>query len=237
MATYNGGKYIHTQLASILGQLSEDDEVVISDDGSTDNTLDIINSFRDKRIKVVHHERDLSLKDKKASSFYFTSYNFENAIRHATGDIVYLADQDDVWHDNRIAATIGLFDKYDIVCCNFSVIDKDNNIVELRHLKANPIRENLLLNVWKIPFKGCCMGIRMKALKQALPFPKACINHDTWIGCLLMHKGHKVKFVEKPLVDYRIHGSSVSPGIGKSHNRWWFKVAYRLRIIYQVLTY
>ena len=54
MATFNGEKYIYEQLKSILNQLKEKDEVIISDDGSLDNTLKIIKSFKDKRIKIYN---------------------------------------------------------------------------------------------------------------------------------------------------------------------------------------
>ena len=59
MATYNGERFIKEQIDSILPQLSEDDELIISDDGSTDRTLEIIASYKDKRIKVFHHHKNL----------------------------------------------------------------------------------------------------------------------------------------------------------------------------------
>ena len=91
IATYNGGKTIHTQLASILSQLGENDEVVISDDHSTDNTLDIIRAFNSPIVRIVEGPV-------KGSPIP----NFENALQHSKGDIIFLADQDDKWVENKV---------------------------------------------------------------------------------------------------------------------------------------
>ena len=91
IASYNGEKYIKEQLNSILCQLEERDEVIISDDSSTDNTVQIIESFKDKRIKIFREQK-----------FKSPIYNFENAISKATGDIIFLSDQDDIWHKAKV---------------------------------------------------------------------------------------------------------------------------------------
>ena len=82
MATYNGEKYIAEQIRSILPQLSEDDEVIVSDDGSSDATLDIVRSFNDPRIRIVQNELE-----------HGYTKNFENALNHANGDIIFISDQ------------------------------------------------------------------------------------------------------------------------------------------------
>ncbi len=234
LATYNGEDFIKKQLVSVLSQLKNDDEVIISDDGSTDSTLDIIYSLKDDRIKVLRHKKDVKLSHKYLSSFYYVSYNFENAIKYATGDVVYLCDQDDVWVKEKISHTLPYFEEYDLLMCNYSIIDATGRVIISKYLKSNPIGCNLLYNLWKIPFKGCCMAITRKALEKALPFPSNCIGHDLWIGLYLMHKGYKCKFVDEPLHLYRNHTSNVSPVIGKSDNGFFFKIWYRLRLLYQI---
>src|SRR6266702_1070934 len=92
MATHNGARYIRQQLETILFQLGPDDEVVVSDDSSTDETIAIIKSFADQRIRLFEN-----------NTFYSSIFNFENALRRATGDIIVLSDQDDIWLDNKIA--------------------------------------------------------------------------------------------------------------------------------------
>ena len=85
IATYNGGKYISKQIDSILNQLSDSDEVIVSDDGSKDDTLDIITAFHDKRIEVF-----------KNDGRHGVVPNFENALSKAKGDIIFFSDQDDI---------------------------------------------------------------------------------------------------------------------------------------------
>ena len=83
IATYNGEKYLAEQLDSILLQVSEEDELIISDDGSTDGTIDIIMSYHDNRVKVLHHISS------PGSSFVKATRNFENALLHAHGDYIF----------------------------------------------------------------------------------------------------------------------------------------------------
>ena len=90
MATYNGAKYIKEQLDSIIPQLREDDELIVSDDASKDDTLKIVESYNDPRIKIFHNEN------------HGVAHNFENAMREATGDLIYFADQDDVWLPGKL---------------------------------------------------------------------------------------------------------------------------------------
>ena len=79
IATYNGARYIAEQLASILKQLSAEDEVVVSDDGSTDGTIDIVRSLNDRRIRIVDGPRRHS-----------PTLNFERALRNAKGEYIFL---------------------------------------------------------------------------------------------------------------------------------------------------
>lgn len=237
VATYNGAKYIRRQLESILMQLKDTDEVVVSDDGSTDGTLDIVEGLHDARVKIFRHEKDRSLAGKYLCSFYFASYNFENAIRHATGDVIYLADQDDIWRPDRVAKTLPCLEKYDFLMCNYAIIDGNDRLVMDKYLTRNPIKDNLLWNLWKIPFRGCCMAFNRAALMRALPFPRNCINHDIWTGMLLMHKGYTCKYIDEPLHLYRDHTTNVSSVVGKSPNSLFFKIKYRLRFLLQVITF
>ncbi len=92
MATRNGEKYIKRQLESILIQLTPDDEVVISDDSSSDRTVNIIKGFSDHRIYLYEN-----------NTFFSPIFNIENALKKASGEIIVLSDQDDVWLDNKIA--------------------------------------------------------------------------------------------------------------------------------------
>ena len=123
IATYNGEKYIKEQLTSILSQIDIDDEVIISDDGSTDKTIEIINDINDSRIKLIK------------GGFRNFTFNFENAIRQAQGEYIFLADQDDVWLPNKYSTTLKTLQLYDLVCSDAIITDQDLNHIHLSFFK------------------------------------------------------------------------------------------------------
>ena len=119
MTTYNGENHIAEQLESILKQLNGNDELIISDDGSSDKTIEIINEFKDTRIRLF------------LNSFRNIILNFEFALSKATGSIIFLSDQDDIWYDNKVSELVKILKKYDLVYTNASVFNetKDNNVL------------------------------------------------------------------------------------------------------------
>ena len=121
MTSYNGEKYIEEQLKSILIQLSSKDEIVISDDGSKDDTCKVIKSLADQRIKLITNE----------SSHGFT-HNFENALRHANGDIIFLSDQDDIWKDNKVEVTLKVLKHCDLAISDCTTVNNNMEILQQR---------------------------------------------------------------------------------------------------------
>lgn len=234
MATYNGERFIKEQIDSILCQLSPDDELVISDDGSTDRTLEIIASYNDKRIKVLHHRKNPKLaKVKHSRNFYYATENFENALKEAKGDFIFLSDQDDVWLPEKKEKMISAMEESgaDCVMCNCQMIDSNGKKIEMNDVRQVQISNSVLRNLSTTPFLGCCMMIRKNALSYILPFPKKCIGHDLWIGTLCASL-KKFVFVPKILHQYRIHGDNVSPTVTKqSKNPLWFRITYRIKFI------
>ena len=235
IATYNGEKYIRLQLDSILKQLSLADEVIISDDGSKDATLDLVRSYNDSRIKIFNHEKKI-LKKSKVSSFMYATNNFENAISKASGDIIFLADQDDVWADNRVQIMKEALETNDFVLCNLSLINGEGKVIREKLYDENPVGKTFFSNLYLMPFRGCTMAFRKEALDLAMPFPNNCVCHDNWIGLCLSYKKKKFKYIDTPLHLYRTHSNNVSPVLEKSPNSLSFKIAYRLRFLRQIMT-
>lgn len=236
MATYNGEKYIRQQMDSILCQLGQDDEIIVSDDGSTDKTLDILKEINDPRIKIYSHHKDPKLMKMRSASFRLAAKNFEHAMKIAHGDFIYLADQDDIWLPNRVKMVQSLLWSYDLIMCNYSIINDDNEVLVEQYYEKSPVSRRFFLNLMRTPFLGCCMAFRRSVLSYCLPLPKACIGHDFWMGCLICKLG-SFKYIEKPLHLYRKHSNNVSPVITKSKNTFLFKILYRIKFVYDILVY
>ena len=116
LATFNGEKYLQQQIESILIQLGDNDELIISDDGSSDQTLNIIESFSDKRIHIFHNKMNHGFIG-----------NFENALRIATGDYIFLSDQDDVWSSDKLRISLQALEKADLIVHDAEMIDGMGN--------------------------------------------------------------------------------------------------------------
>ena len=223
IASYNGGNFIEAQIRSILEQVGIHDEVIVSDDGSTDNTRKLVSSIGDGRIRLIVNDGPHS-----------PVHNFENALRHAKGDYIFLADQDDVWLPGRVSEALQALATPGVECtvCNRIVIDRDGNTDNVLVLKEDftllPFHRILAHN----KYIGCCMAFSRRLLDTSLPFPPGLPMHDLWIG-LLAHKEHKVRFIPRPLVAYRRHGNNVTTG--KSPFSLAYRVGYRVRLYFQLI--
>jgi glycosyltransferase involved in cell wall biosynthesis len=232
MATYNGEKYLAEQVKSILEQLSKNDELVVSDDGSTDGTLEILESFKDSRIKVFHHDR-FEISGKGANNKYYSlTQNFFNSMQHAKGDYIFFSDQDDKWLPNRINSTLPLLEKYHLVICNVLVVDENLNKQFLWSDKFTFYR-GFLRNIIKQTAHGCTFAFTKKLKDLAMPIPKNVIGHDYFVR-ILAEKMNSVYFLEKELVLYRRHSNTVT-SIGSSKNSIFFMIKYRAIILYESL--
>lgn len=193
IATYNGEKYIAEQLRSILVQLRPDDEIIVSDDGSTDNTLNIVEAIGDERVKVLH------------SNCHNVKGNFVNALEHAQGDVIFLSDQDDVWLPGKYIRCVEELKKVDLVCTNSMMTDENLQVVNENFFSLYHSGRGILKNAFNNTYYGSCMAFRRTLLDAALPFPKTReIGHDIWLGLVAEMTG-TVAFIDTPYLLYRRH--------------------------------
>lgn len=225
MATYNGARFIKEQIDSILPQLGADDELIVSDDGSTDGTLEIIASYDDERIKVLHHQKAES--ESVYRNFRYVTENFENALQHASGDCIFLSDQDDVWLPNKVARCMELLETYGCVVHNYCKIDIDGKILEAQHFRKSPIHHSILMNILDNHFRGCCMAFKKELLQYALPISQKIIGHDYWLGTLAAYF-MSVHYEMQPLVQSRQYAESVS---AKRKTSIYYKLSFRLELL------
>lgn len=235
MATFNGAKYVAEQVASILPQLGAGDELVVSDDGSTDGTVEIVQNFGDPRIRILENRHRRS-----------AAGNFENALRNAGGDYIFLSDQDDVWLAGKVEAMLRALEGADLAIHDAIVTDGDLNPQGGSLMERTRFRRGYWHNLVRNGYSGCCMAFRRSLLEQILPFPRRIAMHDVWIGLVaeLGHRrsrraggeaGEKVAVVPSALILLRRHGANVSTATGKSTLSIVEKAKYRVYLLSQTL--
>ena len=225
LATYNGEKYIIEQLTSILVQLSDNDEVIISDDHSTDNAIPLIQSLNDPRVKIFINELGQGY-----------TRNFENAINNASGDIIFLSDQDDVWIENKVKLMSEKLLSHDLVISDALISDSNLTPTLGSHFKVHGTKSGFLNNWLKTRYIGACMAFRREMLSKLLPFPsqsKWCA-HDYWIANV-GELYYKVELIDTPLIKYRRHGHNASNGGEKSKNSLLHKMLVRIYTLFYLI--
>jgi len=225
MACFNGSQYIEDQINSILKQLSPEDELIISDDGSIDETNAIVESVDDSRIVYV--------KNHKVKGY---TGNFENALSLAKGDVIFLSDQDDIWHDGKVKMCIEALNYRDFIVTDARVVDDKLDVISPSYFQLRNTRFGFLNSLIRCRYLGCCYVFRRNVLVKSLPFPAnhKMLPHDLWLA-LMAEFFFKVKYLSIPLIDYRRHSLNVSDGGGKSKNTLAFKVKFRLYAIFNII--
>lgn len=238
IATYNGEKYILSQIQSIIPQLDVDDEIIVSDDGSFDKTIELIQNLNDTRIRIITSPQFFyDIKTKEFGVIPRVSRNFFYAIKQAKGDTIYLSDQDDVWHKDKIKICEARLSEADMVIHRRT--DVDYNLNPLSD-KNNSLSDNRKINPITVftrpPFQGACMGFTNKVrdllIENLNLISHSPLSHDhilgftTWI--LLGKK--RITFINDRLIDYRRHGENVSSTGEKSQHNLLFKIRYRFEV-------
>lgn len=223
LATYNGSKYLKEQLDSILVQLGNNDEVIISDDSSIDDTMSIIESYHDSRLTFLPNQK-----------FHSPIFNFENALKHANGDYIFLSDQDDIWDKDKVKIMLSYLSRFSLVISNCSIIDKDGNLIREAYFNNEVCKTGVLRNLIHNNYLGCCMAFRKEVLDIALPFPSKIAMHDIWLG-LCASTFFSTVFIPNKLICYRRHGNNASATAEASNLSWTYRIFYRTYFLYQLI--
>lgn len=221
MAVYNGEKFIREQIESVLSQLQNNDELLIFDDLSTDTTAKIVTEF----------ESDERVKFKTNSSQLGVVKNFERALEYATGDYIFLCDQDDVWLPGKVSECIHALQDHLLVVTDCNVVDEKLNPLNDSFFDLRHSGEGIIKNIWKNSYLGCCMAFRTELLSICLPIPANIPMHDMWLGLLSETQG-SVLFLPKKLSLYRRHQFAVSPTGGKSNLNVVGKLKVRVILVF-----
>lgn len=244
MTTFNGDRFLQEQLSSILDQLDKNDELIISDDGSSDKTLEIIASYSDNRIKLLHHQKNVHKR-----VFSYTTDNMNNALSKVKGDYIFLADQDDVWLPDKIQKMIALLKDYDVVVADCRDVDSNLEILAPSHFHLIKAKEGFFGNLYKSCFLGSNMCFRRNVLCCFYPIPVS-VPHDLWIG-LISSLSYKIVLFKEVTMLYRRHDANVSSinnklvssqkknaiTLKKNTNSYVFKLGYRVCILLELFKF
>jgi glycosyltransferase involved in cell wall biosynthesis len=222
MATYQGELYVERQLRSILDELGPDDEVVVVDDCSADRTVDVVEAVGDPRIKVFRNpvnRREV--------------YSFGRAIELARGDVIFLADQDDIWLPGRTALMVARLRESgaDLISSNFEWIDVSGQPLHVAFdgvssaTSARHLGNIIDIFIGKTNYFGCAQAFRRELVPLITPIPSYVESHDLWIALAANLIRSNLHIDDKTLLKRR-HGTnttstvSTRPLFRKLWSRW-----------------
>lgn len=222
LCTYNGEKFLNKQIDSILEQTISVDEIVVCDDGSTDATVSILNSYKEKFPTVFKiHINGKNLRSVK---------NFEKAISLCENEIIFLCDQDDVWKPEKVSLFLKKFREntaVDVFASNAVIIDDNDNVIDkntIWDVVSFLGKENIQYDFFTVfsvvgnLATGANMAFRKSFISNALPFPEKYFHHDEWISLLASSK-NRFGFIEEKPSFYRIHETQQVGGVFFDRNK------------------
>ncbi|MBK6651394.1 MAG: glycosyltransferase family 2 protein [Betaproteobacteria bacterium] len=219
LACYNGERYIAEQLNSVLDQLLPYDEIIVSDDASTDQTAAVVHALKDNRIRFHQNECGLGI-----------VRNFEQALAHARNDLIFLCDQDDIWLPGKVDRMVASLNNAVMVVSDCRVVDASLATLYPSFFARLGSRPGILRNLWRNTYLGCCIAFHRRLLKRALPIPTKVPMHDMWLGLTAQTLG-QVIFLPEVLSLYRRHGAASSDGGRTSTSSRLQQLKWRWRLV------
>ncbi|TFD86284.1 glycosyltransferase family 2 protein [Cryobacterium serini] len=217
LCTYNGAAHVAQQLGTILEQTLAPDEIIVSDDGSSDDTVQIIETTF-AAWQEAHPGARIALRVVRNATPLGVTANFEQALKLCIGDLLALSDQDDLWHSGRLARMTAEFSSrptLQLLHTDARLVDatgKPLGTTLLKTLGVSPADQQAVhigraihLLLRRNIVTGATMMLRRELLQVARPFPAAWV-HDEWLAVVAAATG-VVDLINEPLIDYRQHGS------------------------------
>jgi glycosyltransferase involved in cell wall biosynthesis len=199
LASYDGERFINAQLDSIVAQLSPNDEIIVSDDASSDNTVSLVKGRDDRRIHVLENRERVGY-----------VRNFERAINKVCGEYVFFSDQDDVWLPGKVDTMRSALQKKPFVASDAIVVNERLEVIYESFFEWR----NASIFSWQAIFLrplivGATMSCRSDYLRTLLPLP-AHIPHDFWLTFNAAWDD-ALEIIPAPLILYRRHAKAHSP--------------------------
>ncbi len=217
MAAYEGAKYISEQIESILPQLGNKDELIISYQKSEDDTEWIIRKYENSDPRVrVHLCKEKGL-----------FHNFEHALINCKNEVIFISDQDDIWMPEKVDKMLQALIENNVnaVVSSCKIVDSKLKPIKTITKKSHYIKpfEIIIKNI----VQGSCLAFERKYLKYILPFPDNIPMYDSYIGLIISTYG-KVKYIDDELMLYRQHDNNVT---SRTHKRMKYMIDDRYRLV------
>lgn len=235
LATYNSARYLAELLDSLVNQTYRDFTLYVRDDGSTDSTLQILESYQPKFDNmVILHD---SVTSRRAMGSFF--WMLENI------DATYymFCDHDDIWLPQKVELSLAKIREIErdnrpaLVCCDLVVTDSNLNTISSSLWSYMKLRPELLTKLkYAIScnlFTGCTMIINRAARDISLPISPRAVMHDSWIGLRVLAAGGDVAWIPTPLILYRQHTDNLFGAHRVSRSRSYY--LHKLRTIKGVI--
>ena len=214
LCTFNGARFLGAQWDSLLAQSRPPDEILVRDDASSDATPAMLGALR-------RRAEERGIRTRLAFNLHNVGYvaNFESALADASGEVILLCDQDDVWHADKLAELTAEFERRAallLLCSDARRVDETG--VDLPHLLFEVLRvsraelrrihagQGFGVLLRRSLATGATIALRRSLLADALPFPDGWV-HDEWLAIIAAARGG-FDCLERPLIDYRQHAGN-----------------------------
>lgn len=200
MTSYNGEKFISMQIESILKNLDSNDELIISDDGSKDDTINIIKKYQELDNRIKYHD----------GPHKGLNENIKFLLSKVKGDYIFMADQDDIWYQNKAKVCIN----YLLNTPNIDMVHHNSNIIDSNGIESC----DSLFKKLKMPRNNFEVFIHARGFGSMLCFRRRALNyisipikngHDVGMIMCVMHQ-HRFAYIENQLMGYRRHDGNLS---------------------------
>ena len=204
MATFNGAAFIDEQIDSILSELGEGDQLLIVDDDSSDETVELIRKKSDPRIILLQNVKNRGY-----------VHTFERALSEVGGEVIFLSDQDDAWMPGRVDAMLEALGDQLLVVSNWQATGGKPGRFERIRLRpidsCHHLRNIIGILVGYRLHWGCAMAVRQELLNMALPFPSWMNeSHDQYLA-MAANVAQSIRYMAADTVWHRLHAANLTP--------------------------
>jgi glycosyltransferase involved in cell wall biosynthesis len=221
MAVYNGHRFLRAQVESILSQLEANDELIVVDDASTDDSVELLTSLNSSQIRIFRNTENQGV-----------IRSFERGLQLAREEFIFLSDQDDIWLPGKRSAFVAEFEHNRstlVVISDAEVINGEGDIIAKSYMAIRcGFKGGVIATLWRNRYMGCAMAVRRSLLTVALPIPRGVPMQDMWLGSIGRLEG-EVVYLRTPYLQYRRHDKNITPL--HSQFRWRKMIRWRLGLL------